>query len=240
MFAQKRLIPRLTFAVALILLVGCVSQDHPVAPLSADQPDLKALLEAPAMIDWPSAVVRAGYPWPDSPDQVIANVRDAYDDEDVAGYASMVSPGFRFVLQAETIEEYDLPRRPLGANDEIRIAYKMCMGLPSQDGERLTDIEVVRMEPLTLWEPVPASDPNFGALVDAERRRYDVLMTFAREGHDNPYTVEGEVLLVVVPQTVATNHESRIAYRLMGGYDETEREDGTDEILWGSLKVMFH
>ncbi len=240
MFAQKRLVPWLIPVTALILMAGCVDQDDPVSPPLADQPELSALLDAPFTVDWPSAVLRAGYPWPDSPDQAIANFRNAYHDEDVASYALMLAPGFRFVLQPETVEEYDLARGALDVNDEIRIAFNMCLGVPSMSGERLTDIAVARMEPLTLWEPVPEDDPHFGALVDAERRRYDVRLTFTRRDQVDPFTVEGEVLLVVVPE----NHpeatgSSRIAYRLVGGYDETVREEGTNEMLWGSLKVLF-
>jgi hypothetical protein len=151
----------------------------------------------------------------------------------------MLAPDFQFILQPATIEQYHLSRGVLDASDEIRIAFNMCLGLPSQGGERLTDIEVVRMEPLSIWEPVPQDDPHFGTRRDAQRRSYDVLMTFAREGQSVPYTVRGEIQLLVIPETVAIAGSSRTAYRLIGGYDETGRGTGADEILWGSLKVLF-
>jgi hypothetical protein len=86
---------------------------------------------------------------------------------------------------------------------------------------------------------VLASDPHFGTLPDAERRSYQVLLTFDREGHTQPFTVTGEVELVVVPEYIEDHGARRPAYRLVGGYDKTVRAEGTDELLWGSLKVSF-
>lgn len=239
MIAQARLVSRLALVVLVALAAGCGQEDGPTSPQTSFQSELESLFAASADVQWPAVLLRAGYPWPETPDQAIANFRDAYEDGDALTYASMISPDFRFVLQAETIEEYALNRGTFDASDEIRIFQTMCKGLPSQHGDRITGIEVVRLEPMSDWEPVPRDDPHFGLLAEAEVRSYLVHLIFAREAEGRPWTVAGEVELVVIPELVEDTGTGRIAYRLVGGYDKTVRADGTDELLWGSVKAAF-
>jgi hypothetical protein len=240
MFAQKRLVSRLALVTLLALAAGCGQEESPTSLQPSFDLELEALLAASSNPVWPTVLVRAGYPWPGTPELAIANVRDAYEDGDATTYASMISPDFRFVLQAETIAEYALDRGVFDASDEIRIFLTMCMGLPSRDGDRITGLEVVQFEPLAGWEPVPRDDPQFGLLANAERCSYRVHLIVDREADGRPWTVRGEVQLVVAPQPVEDTGNGRTAYRLVGGYDKTVRADGTDELLWGSLKALFH
>jgi len=180
-------------------------------------------------------------PFPDTPDQLIANFEAAYGDMDLDAYRDEVlADAYTFVLQPETVEAFALADSLLDRDDELVIAQRMFTGQPNLDDRVLASIQMVERQPLSPWEPVPADDPHFGALPATLRRRFSLTYIFATQG-DFGYQVVGAQVFYVACDTVLHEGAMTPRYRLRGQLDQTVIQPvaGTDVETWGGVKAYW-
>ena len=105
-FLSRAIVVMLTFTLALLVWVvgGC-----------GDESDL--------VVPGPEKTV---YPFPESPDQLMANFIAAYTARDLEGYALVLHEDFRFVLARSAVAG-GLPES-WGRSEELRIAANMFGG----------------------------------------------------------------------------------------------------------------
>jgi hypothetical protein len=191
----------------------------------------------PAPIDVPQDVL----PFPDTPDQLMANFETAYAGMDLDVYRDEVlAEAYDFVLTPETVEHFGLPDGIFDLADELAITAKMFAGQPNEAGRVVSDIEVQVLQPQGAWLPVPETDPNFSGIPDALVRTYNMLIYFNMHGQFR-YEVQGSQIFCVAPDTVL--HEGALTprYRLRGQVDQAawHLDKGTENTTWGSLKALF-
>jgi hypothetical protein len=163
-------------------------------------------------------------PWPDTPDKLMDNFETVYTGMDLVGYREEVlSPHYTFVLQNETVEEFQLPDNLYEFSEDVAIHDKMFSGQPNSDGKVLTDIEIQELQPEGAWLPVTATDPYFGGYPGAKFRNYSLLFYFNVQG-DFRYEVRGNSLFYVTADTLMHNGVMTPRYRLLGQLDQTSAQ----------------
>jgi hypothetical protein len=206
-------------ACALLLTVAaCKDNDDPVAP------------HTPADT----------LPFPDTPDQLMANFKTAYAGMDLVPYRDEVlNPDYAFILQDATREEFGLPDNIFDHADEIRIAGKMFSGQPNSLGQVFSAIEVQSLHPQGAWLAVAEDDPYFGG-VGALVCDFNVLIYFNVRG-DFRYEIRGDQLFYVVADTVLHDGVMTPRFSLRGQLDQTSivPSKATEAMTWGTVKALF-
>ncbi|MBA4389301.1 MAG: hypothetical protein C0404_15120 [Verrucomicrobia bacterium] len=169
----------------------------------------------------PEPVVSA-YPFPDTAEQLMANVRAAYEDMDIVEYAFTLHEDFVFLFSTECLiapvggsytREEDLLHtgRLLGGetgydqvNDRVLPAVK--------------DIEFLEFENLTGWSEVAPEEPGFPGGMKA---MYGVSAFMTLDTSDaNSYGIDALQLFYVKQVAVTVpGGESRLRYYLVGQKD---------------------
>jgi hypothetical protein len=214
---MSRLLALLLACCFTLPLVGCNDKEDPTGP------------ESPGIVE------------PVTPDNLVANFKTAYDAMDLASYRDdVLAAGYRFLLQAETVEEYGLPDSTLSRADEVAVAGAMFTGQANNDGQILSAVEIQAFQPQGAWMSVPPDDPNFGDVTGAKVRTYSVLVNFSLQG-DTRYEVSGLQLIYVVPDTVTTDGTPIIRFRLLGQLDLTgDGPKGVDSLSWSDVKALWY
>jgi hypothetical protein len=203
-------------SAALVAVTGCKDKDDPVVP------------QVPEYV----------LPFPDTPNQLMANFKTAYGDMDLAVYRDEVlADTYDFVLQDATVEEFGLPDNLFDRADELRITGKMFAGQPNDLGSVISSIDIQSLEPRGAWLAVPETDAYFG---DAGTlvRNYNVLIYFNMQG-DFRYEISGDELFYVSPDTVMHDGAMTPCYRLRGQLDQTSVNKGTESETWSGVKALF-
>ncbi len=207
---------------ALLLTVsGCKDKEGPVEPPEVPENTL---------------------PFPDTPEQIMANFKTAYERMDINVYRDEVlADAYDFVLQMETVEEFQLPDNVFDRADELAIATKMFSGQPNASARVLTSIEIQALQPLGAWLAVPDDDPYFGAQPGAFFRTYYMLFYFNVQG-DFRYEIRGNQIFYVVPDTVMHEGAMTPRYRLRGQVDQTSilGAKSTEGTTWGAVKALWY
>jgi hypothetical protein len=181
-------------------------------------------------------------PFPDTPDQLMANFKTAYTDMDLDVYRDEVlRPDYTFVLLNETMEHFGLPDNLFEFADEVLITEKMFAGQPNEAGRVISDIEIQVLQPQGAWLPVLEADPYFGSVPGILYRNYNILIYFNMAGQFR-YEVQGNQLFYVAPDTVMHEGVMTPRYRLRGQLDQTSAmlDKGTESNTWGSVKALFY
>jgi hypothetical protein len=169
----------------------------------------------------PDPIVEDPLPFPDDPDQLIANFKTVYSGMDHTRYRDeILSPDYTFVLQVETVEEFGLSSNIYEYADEVAISAKMFSGLPNLRGKVLTAIEMQVLQPEGAWLPVAANDPYFGGFPGARVRNYSMLFYFNSQDAFR-YEVRGNQMFYVTADTVMRNGVMTPRYKLLGQLDLT-------------------
>lgn len=217
---NRHLTAILTFAAlacALTLTAGCNDKDDPAGP-----PPPEYTL-----------------PFPDTPQQLMANFRTALTELDLAAYRDEVLAGeYEFILQQSTQEDFGLPDNILDRTDELEIARKMFTGQPNSRNQVISSIEVASMQPTTAWLPVPETDADFGDVPDALVCSYYFRIYFNMRS-DLRYEVTGAQHFYVVPSTQMLGGVMTPCYRLRGQVDQSSAYKSTESQSWGSVKALY-
>jgi len=89
--------------------------------------------------------VKTWLPFPDTPDQLMANFQGAYELMDIAELRRIIHPDFQMILQQETVDQFPGIGSTIDAVEELRIGERMFSGEDLADpdtGALIPGIEV--------------------------------------------------------------------------------------------------
>lgn len=169
-------------------------------------------------------------PFPDTPEQLMANFKTVYTEMDFIRYRDeILSPDYLFVLQESTVEDFELPDNLFEYTDELRIAGKMFGGQPNSLNQVLSAIEIPTLQPQGAWLPVPDTDSYFGG-VGALSCNYN-LLTYFNMRSDLRYEVRGNTTFYVVATQEMRDGVLTPRYRLLGQLDQTMSKAAPAEVV---------
>jgi hypothetical protein len=184
----------ITHACILVMIAwqftGCFGFDDVVAPVPED----------------------GRYPFPETPDQLMANFAVAYAQRDLDGYAATLHPDFEFVPAGAGADRAAYYSR----ETELRVARNMFSG---QDREKdgvfiagISSIRFERCEPLGTWQA------EGGAL----RRTYAVRLRFLRDrGPELMVNGQCDFTVIAVDLPTADGGKQR-GYQILRQVDHTD------------------
>ncbi len=201
---MSRLLGLLAACCLVLPLAGCNDQDDPSGP------------EVPG-------------PCFETPDALVAAFLVLYTGQDLATYRdNLLAPDYLFVLQPQTVVDFELPDDVFTFADEAAIAAAMFSGQLNARGEVLDSIEVQEFTPQGTWLDVEATDPNFGDVPGARVRTYAITMVFNIVGEQR-YEVSGLQLIYVTGDNC----------HLLGQVDLTGDGKGTEAASWSDIKALW-
>ncbi len=125
----------------------------------------------------------ARWPFPDTPEQLMANFKAVYEAMDSTGYTEMLAPDYRMILKGSTTLDFPELGETLDYDEEARIAGHMFSGVPGHDPygfltSPISSILFQALEQLTAWDTSLPTDP----IPDTPSALFDVLIEFNRIG----------------------------------------------------------
>jgi hypothetical protein len=256
MWNEKNRGVRVFVFLALVLFgaMGC-SGDDPAAPVLSEGDSLdvpmdenKALWQSALRSLGPSVTTDArgfslgatNLPFPDSPEQVMANFRTIYETMDVREYLNLMHPDFLTILQQSTTEEFPDVGTTLDRYEEQNIHKRMFSGraVTDPDGNLVPGILNVSFNvlmPLDVWQLSPGDD----IIPNALWAPYEVNFLFDRGQNFSTIRIEGMIKFYVTGQEFEFKGVSRVFYQMVGQVDLTGNIRATEDVNWGSLKALY-
>lgn len=160
-------------------------------------------------------------PFPNSPEQLMANFETVYEARDIDGYREVIDPSFVIYLSQDTIDEFSLPREFFDFDEEVLIAGRMFSGSPfiRQDGNivpGITRIQFDYFEAETTWEVSPADD----RIPNALRAQYRVDFTI-EQGNEGRLNIKGIIEFYLRSERVEHQGRQQDRYWMVGQVDYT-------------------
>ncbi len=223
---DEKLRVRLVFLVLAVPLVvsGCSEEDEtPFFPGPTDNiPD-------------------SSLPFPDTPEQLMANFQRIYETMDLDEYKLILDPDFETHLQQGTQDEFPNVGSTLDVTEENRIHERMFLGQTLQDADGnlvpgISSISFSNFRVLVDWGDSLPTDPIPNTL----SALYLVDILIDRGLSFSTLKVDGSIRFYVTTAEGKLNGEPKTYYRMIGQKDLTLYRKGVAEIAWGSLKVLFH
>jgi len=162
------------------------------------------------------------YPFPDTAEQLMANVRAAYEDMDITEYAFTLHEDFVFLFSTECLIA------PVGGSytreEDLLHTGRLLSGETGYDQVHdrvlpaVRDIEIVEFENLTGWSEVAPEEPGFPGGMKA---MYAVTAFMTLDtADDNSYGIDGlQVYYVKQDAESVPEGESRLCFYLVGQKD---------------------
>lgn len=177
-------------------------------------------------------------PFPDTPDQLMANFKTAYTGLAIADYRSVLHPGYVFIFRLQDL----LP----GASDrftcaeELAVAVKMFSGLPIERpwGMTLPAISSIQFTTLNRagpWTEVGLEDPDFP---NTNRALFEIQLTFSR-ADANTIIVTGLQEFYVSARDSLVDGVLKPFYQLRGQRDLSGDSKGVEGDSWGAVKCLY-
>lgn len=188
------------------------------------------------------------FPFPDTPQQLMTNFRNAYDEMDLGEYGAALHPDFRFVFVEGS------PVAPPGGvftrAEDLRSTTDMFAGESGHgpDGELLAgvrDVEFERLERYSDWEVASGSDPFFPY---ATRAFFWVRVVFILDTDAaNSITVDAlQQFHVQAVEETQPGGGTRCHFYLIGHRDlpvglsaAGSVVPSNEEMSWGSIKALY-
>jgi hypothetical protein len=190
----------LFLACLLLLAVGCTDESE--------------MLDAPPVRE---------YPYPDSPEQVMINFRDAYQNLDLQAYAEVLHEDFVFFFQSCDVQDLKLDNPHLNRGEELSSAANMFSGKAVKNSAgntvpAISSIEFHEFEPVGDWHRTDDPDHLPGALMCT----YRVRLRFVRPAATNIYVSGHSIFYVTTGEPGPGARSDRPYYQLVGWIDRTE------------------
>lgn len=179
-------------------------------------------------------------PFPDTPEQLMANFREIYEAMDVDEYRLILDPGFETHLQQGTIDDFPSVGSTLNVTEEYRIHERMFQGQSLQDPDGnflpgIVGISFPKFRILVDWGESLPTDliPNTLSAL------YEVDILIDRGQEFSTLKVDGSIRFYVATAEGMLNGEPKTYYRMIGQQDLTVGLKGVENIAWGTLKALF-
>ncbi|MBK9304688.1 MAG: hypothetical protein IPM94_12615 [bacterium] len=162
------------------------------------------------------------YPFPDTAEQLMANVRAAYEDMDITEYAFTLHEDFVFLFSTECLIAPE--SGAYSREEDLLHTGRLLNGEAGYDQAHdrvlaaVRDIEFVEFENLTGWSEVAPEEPGFPGGMKA---MYGVSVVMTLDTADeNSYGIDALQLYYVKQEAeTAPGGESRLRYYLVGQKD---------------------
>lgn len=166
--------------------------------------------------------------WPETPDELMADFEQAYDEMDIDGYAHALGEDFLFIFTNNDIW--------LRA-DDVASTTNMFAGGTGTNGMAVVSIVIQTMVRQEAWTAVASDHPYFP---DSERALYQVCIIFRLEGGTNTITVNCDQLFYAAPEEVELEGGvTTTCYRLVGQQDMASWGWKNEDMSWGSIKALY-
>ncbi|MBK6900839.1 MAG: hypothetical protein IPH09_16840 [bacterium] len=185
-------------------------------------------------------------PVPETPDQLMADFRQAYGERDIDGYRDALHADFTFVFAA------DSPAAPPGGafsrEQELATSGRMFDGEQGWDFEGwpkpgVLGIDIYRFERRTDWLDVPLDDPRFPG---SRRAVYDVQIVLLLDtpAHSTITIDSRQDFYVVSEPVVRRDGPARLRCSLIGQRDYGPEDPAalllsSEAMSWGSVKAIY-
>lgn len=221
---QMKKLGCLLLLIALLVWTGCSEEDtNPIIP------------------DNDPNIPDSSLPFPDTPDQLLANFHTIYETMDADEYRLILDPAFVTLLQPHTINDFPHVGVDLDVTEERRIHDRLFSG-ESQTGPggefipAISQFSFSRLTKIVDWGPSLPTDP----IPDTLSSLYDVEILADRGQAYSTLKIEGQIRFYVTTTEGRLDGQPRTYYRLVGQLDLTSSGKGVEEIAWGSLKAYYH
>jgi hypothetical protein len=182
-------------------------------------------------------------PFPGTPDQLLANWKDAYASMDFNHYRAVIHPDFTFIFSQVDIIEGLFPTVPLTRAGELAIAERMFSGRPGQSpgyGHPISPISSIQFTQWAAvdadWLPTVAGEPGYPACV---KRVYDVRAEFYKIDTGR-MTVLGQQQFFVAFRDSVVSGQTLQYHELRGWRDYSGGNLKSDESeTWGGIKACW-
>ncbi|MCK9996791.1 MAG: PKD domain-containing protein [Candidatus Krumholzibacteria bacterium] len=186
-------------------------------------------------------VIKPELPFPDSPDQLMANFKTIYESMDVERYLKIMHPDFQTILQEETIIDFPDVGPTLDVTEETRIHERMFSGEVVEDpsGNLVPGVRNIRFSGFRAqdaWKMSPEED----IIPNAEWAPFEVNVLFDRGQQFSTLKVGGMIKFYVTSSDSLHEGVTRKYYQMIGQVDLTGGFKSTEEIPWGSIKALWH
>lgn len=180
-------------------------------------------------------------PFPDTPEQLMANFQKIYETMDVDEYKLILDPAFETHLQQSSQNEFPGVGPTLDMTEENHLHQRMFLGEQLQDanGNFLPAIAAFgfsKFRILVGWGMSLPTDPIPNTL----SAMYEVDILVDRGQNFSTQKVAGTIRFYVTTAEGILNDQPKTYYRLVGQLDLTNPGKSTDVIAWGSLKALYH
>lgn len=208
---------------------------------------LPSMLLAPACSDDDkdpgSPQPEVGLPFPDTPEQLVANLEAVYEAKDAGGLMDLYSEDFLFILKESTTADFPEMGTFLDTVEEQRIHQKMFAGEDGTTAEGspckpISTIEWNAPIQTSGWETSPPDDPIPGVT----SALFAVIALFNRVG-DYTLEVKGLVKFYVTSRDSLHDGVVRPYHQFRGMWDFTEDKGkdatGLEGNSFGAVKALF-
>lgn len=181
---------------------------------------LAGCIFSPEEGDPPKNDVNDDLPFAGSPEQLMLNFKQVYEDRNYDGYLTVMNEDFRIFLKQETIQEFGLPRDFFEYAEEIQITEKMFSGNPpSPEVGAITDITFKTMQQITAWDETENID--FAGYVESEYEVRFEIMQETPDGSQKQLNIQGRIKFFLTSEEVEHQGRPRQLYTMVGQIDET-------------------
>ena len=170
-------------------------------------------------------------PFPDTPEQLMANFQTINETMDVGEYKLILDPAFETFLQQVTQDDFPAVGSTLNVTEENRLHARMFSGEPLQDANgglipAIFSISFSRFQVLVDWGVSLPTDPIPNTL----SALYEVEILVDRDQAYSTFLVRGTIRFYVTTAEGKLNGEPKTYYRLIGQWDSTESNKVTSVI----------
>lgn len=163
-------------------------------------------------------------PFPGSPDQLMANFQEIYENRDYDEYRQILNPDFVTYLQQSTIDEFGDVGPTLDVNEELRIHQRMFSGdaVNDPDGELVPgviSISFAKFRALDAWATSPPDD----IIPNAEWALFEVEFLFDRGQNYSTLKVDGQIKFYVIGRDSLYQGSPKQYYQMIGQVDLTNQ-----------------
>lgn len=177
-------------------------------------------------------------PFPDSPDQLMANFKVAYVSRQIDDYRTVLGPNYEFIMKPEDVAP--------GASDRFDCAEEMTVAANMFSGEAMQPpdspavpgilgISIPILQRQGSWIAMSASDPDFPL---TQKGLYAVQVDFAREG-GSTIIVTGLQEFYVSARDSLVDGVLKPYYQLRGQRDLSGSSKGVEDDSWGAVKCLY-
>ena len=226
MIVDNKMSVRLVVLMLAVLLAASGCSDEEKSPLTPGTED---------------NIPDSSLPFPDTPEQLMANFQKIYETRDVDEYQLILDPAFETILQQATIDEFPNVGAKLDVTEENRIHERMFSGndLEDADGNFLPAVlhfSFSQFRVLVDWGESLPTDPIPNTL----SALYEVEILVDRGQSFSTLIVKGQIRFYVTTAEGRLNGQPKTYYRLVGQLDLTNINKDVGEVAWGFLKALFH